>query len=401
MIYKYFNELPKQINFLKTNSKTFGKFEDDFLFLKNFLNIKTYNTSEIDLEKRYLTINPDYYFKESKKIKLDLFVLSVDFENSHFINLIRYIKTNNLKKLEYRKNYFKKFLYKNFPLREIKSFINKLLSFFGLEIFKFRIKWFWFPLIHFKENVFNGYKIGISDYNCNINKDKKFDLTFDFISLNLSDEKSKKIYKDTVYGKPSKVWENYYDLLFEKEHYQDYLYFEDANIINLGVDNGFELPFFLTNKINKIINVDPTGEEKLDLYVKSFVKNYKDKTLFDCNFLYDSKNVYTQTGENNIATNLFSIIKKYDCSNKMIIKSDIEGLELKMLEELDDLVKQYRPQLALSIYHIDQNLFPLNSQLVKIPNRLIEICKDYKFFLNHYTYNRRETVFYCIPKEFF
>ena len=85
----------------------------------------------------------------------------------------------------------------------------------------------------------------------------------------------------------------------------------------------------------------------------------------------------------------------------MIIKSDIEGLELKMLEELGDLVKQYRPQLAISIYHIDQNLFPLNSQLVKIPSKLIEICKDYKFFLNHYTYNRRETVFYCIPKEFF
>ena len=106
------------------------------------------------------------------------------------------------------------------------------------------MKWFWFPFIHFKENVYNGYKIGISDYNCNINKDKKFDLTFDFISLNLSDEKSKKIYKDTVYGKPSTVWKNYYNLLFEKEHYQDYLNFEDANIINLGVDDGFELPFF-------------------------------------------------------------------------------------------------------------------------------------------------------------
>ena len=48
----------------------------------------------------------------------------------------------------------------------------------------------------------------------------------------------------------------------------------------------------------------------------------------------------------------------------MIIKSDIEGLELKMLEELGDLVKQYRPQLAISIYHIDQNLFPLKDTVL-------------------------------------
>ena len=55
-----------------------GNSRDDFFILKSFFDIKIYNTSEIDIEERYLTINPDYYFKESKKIKLDLFVLSVD-----------------------------------------------------------------------------------------------------------------------------------------------------------------------------------------------------------------------------------------------------------------------------------------------------------------------------------
>ena len=273
------------------------------------------------------------------------------------------------------------------------------MSFFELEIFKFKINKFWIPLIHFKENVYNGYRIGESNYNYYLNIDAQFNLAFDFVSLNLSDDKSKKIYKDTIYGKPSIVWKNYYNLLFDKEHYQDYLNFKNTNIINLGVDNGFELPFFLTNNINKIINVDPTGEEKLDLYVKSFVKNFKNKVLFDYNFLYDSKNVWVKTSKKNIVTDLNVIIKKYDCSKNMIIKSDIEGLEIKMLEELEDIVTKYRPQLAISIYHSDPNFSPLHSHLVIIPSRLIKMCKEYKFFLNHYSYNRRETVFYCIPNE--
>ena len=73
----------------------------------------------------------------------------------------------------------------------------------------------------------------------------------------MSDEKSKTILLSTIFSKPSVVWKNYYNLMFKNEHYQDHLNFEKANIINLGVANGFELPFFLTQNINKVINVDP------------------------------------------------------------------------------------------------------------------------------------------------
>jgi len=398
MIYKYLNELPKQIKFVNTNSSLYEK---DFLILKNLFNIEIYDENEVNKEKCYLTINPDYYFKKRNEIKLDLFIISVDEHNSHFFNLIKYIKTNNLKKIKYKNIYFKKFLWKNFPLKKIKLNINKLLGFFSLKISKYKINnKFWLPIIHFKDDVYKGHGIGISSYNSYVPRTKQFDLIFDYVYSNLSDNKSKKIYKDTVYGKPSKIWKNYYDLLFEKEHYQDYLNFDNSNIINLGVDNGFEIPFFITNKINKIINIDPTGEKKLDPYVKSFVRNYKNKIIFDESFLYDSKNVYVDTNKKNRATDLNSIINKYDCSKNIIIKSDIEGLEIKMLDELKKLIPKYRPQLALSIYHVDKNFFPSHSHLVVIPERLIKMCKEYKFFLNHYTYNRRETVFYCVPKEY-
>ncbi len=400
MIFKYFNELPQKINFIDTDSRDLGHYEKDFYFLKILFEIKTFKKDQINKNFHFLTINPDFYFKNKDKIKLDLFIISVDRDNSHFINLIKYIKTNKLKKIHYKNKYFKKFLWENFPLKRIESRINKLFSVFNLKVYKYFFnKFFWIPLVRYQEDIFKGAYIGISSYNCYVKRNSEFNEKFKYVYSNLSDQKSKDIYKNTIYGKPSKIWRNYFNLLFEREHYQDYLYFDNKIIINLGVDNGFEIPFFATNNIDKILNIDPTGEQALDVYVKSFVKNFKDKILFDKSFLYDSKNVYVDLDKNNKVTNLKSIIDQNNCKNNLIIKSDIEGLEINLLDELEKIIPKYRPQLALSIYHIDRNFNPEHSHLVVIPKRLIEISKDYKFYINHYTYNRRETVFFCIPKE--
>ena len=399
MMFKKISSLPKNINFI--NTKSF-KFEDEFYILKKIFEVEIYNVDNIKLDnnKKYLTINLDYYLKHKNEINLDLLIISVDNDNSHFLNLIKYLKTNNFKKFRYNKNDFKKFLSKNFPLKEINSKINKFLSFFGLKIGRHKInKYINIPKINIIDDIYRGFGIGISSYNFYVPRNKEFDLIFDTVCANLSDNFSKKIYHETVYGRPSTVWENYFNLLFENEHYQDYLEFKNSNIINLGVDNGFEIPFFITNEIKNIINVDPTEEHNLDPYVKSFVNNYKDKVIFDGSFLYDDSNVYVDITAKNKVTNLTSIIEKYNLKENLIIKSDIEGLEIKMVDELLELVPKYRPQLAISIYHVDKNFFPRHSQLVVIPERLIKICKNYKFFIRHYTYNRRETVLFCMPDE--
>jgi len=399
MIHKNLNSIPKNINFI--NTKSF-KFEDEFHILKKIFNVNIYNVVDIDLEenKKYLTINLDYYLKNKDKINLDLLIISVDHDNSHFLNLIKYIKTNNLKKFKYSKNNFKKFLFNNFPLKEINSRINKFLSHLNIKISRYKInKYINIPKINIIDDTYKGYRIGKSSYNFYVPTDKKFDFLFNTVWQNLSDDISKKIYKDTVYGRPSTIWKNYFNLLFRNEHYQDYLDFRNANIFNLGVDNGFEIPFFLANKIKNIVSVDPTQEQNLDPYVKSFVNNHRDKVIFDGSYLYDASNVYVSIDAKNKVTDLSSIISKYNLTENLIIKSDIEGLEIKMLDELLLLVPKYRPQLAISIYHVDKNFFPRHSHLVVIPERLIKICKNYKFFIRHYTYNRRETVLFCMPNE--
>lgn len=398
MIYKTINQLPKEINLIKTNDPEFKKLEDYFFNLNILFKINCFN--KIDETKTYFTLNPNFYFNNINKFKINLFIISVDSDNSHYFNLIKYIKTNNLKNIQYKKKFFKEFLYKNFPLKKPTNIVNIFLAYFNFRLTKYFItKKIWLPIILKAENTYKGYYIGLSTYNYYSKKDKKFNSLYKRVCQKLSDEKSKKIYKDTLYSSPRYVWRNYYDLLFQNEHYQDYLNFNNVDIINLGVLNGFEIPFMVTNNIRKIINVDPTGKKMLNDYVKSFIPYFKEKIFFDESYLYDSKNVAIDLNLDNFATDLKSLIKKYDCKKNFIIKSDIEGIEIKMLNELEEIVPIFRPQLAISIYHIDENFEPNNSHLVLIPNKLINICKKYKFYLNHYSYNRRETVFYCIPEE--
>ena len=197
-----------------------------------------------------------------------------------------------MKKLEFKKKYFKKFLFDHFTSKKVShsnfliSIILKFLSYFNLYFKNNRI--------YYKENLYKNYYLGEADNYCYLEVGKDFKDNINKICGNLSDEKSKTILLSTIFSKPSVVWKNYYNLMFKNEHYQDYLNFEKANIINLGVANGFELPFFLTQNINKVINVDPTGYETLDDYVKIFVDQFKEKNVFDIHYLYSPKKLYVK-----------------------------------------------------------------------------------------------------------
>ena len=398
MIYRNIEELPNSINFINT-----GKYEieNQFFLLNIYKKTNTSFARNLDKKKEYLTINPLFYFKNLEKLNINLLVFSVDKHNSHFQNILKYIKSNKMKKLEYKKKYFKKFLFDHFTSKKVShsnfliNIILKFLSYFNLYFKNNRI--------YYKENLYKNYYLGEADNYCYLEVGKDFKDNINKICGNLSDEKSKTILLSTIFSKPSVVWKNYYNLMFKNEHYQDYLNFENANIINLGVANGFELPFFLTQNINKVINVDPTGYETLDDYVKIFVDQFKEKNVFDIHYLYSPKKLYVKKTENYEKTNLTKLIQSHNLHENIIIKSDIEGSEIDLVEELKTIIPKFRPQLALSIYHFENNLNQSlktnNSHLVLLPKKLMEYCTDYNFYINHYTYNRRETVIYCIPKE--
>ncbi len=73
------------------------------------------------------------------------------------------------------------------------------------------------------------------------------------------------------------------------------------------------------------------------------------------------------------------------------IKMDIEGSELKALQGAEETIRTFRPKLAISLYHRDEDF-------IVIPDYLHKLGLGYEFFLDHFTIHREETVLFASPK---
>lgn len=74
------------------------------------------------------------------------------------------------------------------------------------------------------------------------------------------------------------------------------------------------------------------------------------------------------------------------------IKLDVENAEMQVLRGAENILKNHRPQLAVSIYHTDE-------QFYSIPLYLKELLIDYELRFAHYSGRYVESVLYAIPKE--
>jgi FkbM family methyltransferase len=75
-----------------------------------------------------------------------------------------------------------------------------------------------------------------------------------------------------------------------------------------------------------------------------------------------------------------------------LIKMDIEGFEPKALRGAAATLCQYRPGLAISVYHEPDHLW-------EVPLYLESLGLDYDMFLRGHWYNGYGTVLYCLPKS--
>ncbi|MGH0601553.1 FkbM family methyltransferase [Bacillus mycoides] len=71
------------------------------------------------------------------------------------------------------------------------------------------------------------------------------------------------------------------------------------------------------------------------------------------------------------------------------IKMDIEGAELEALKGAERTIREYKPKLAICVYHK-----PLD--IVQIPLYLKQLVPEYKLFIRHYSDGFCETVCYAV-----
>jgi hypothetical protein len=70
------------------------------------------------------------------------------------------------------------------------------------------------------------------------------------------------------------------------------------------------------------------------------------------------------------------------------IKMDIEGAELSALKGAEQTLRDFRPRLAISLYHNE-------SDLIEIPEFINSLNLGYEFFLDHFSIHNEETVLFA------
>jgi len=395
MIYNKITQINKNVNFFDEDFKKYQIEQFKQIIADNFLKKRFFS-----IKKTYtLFISPKSYFKSKLKSKI-LLPINLDKFDGKIENLfiINELKKKNLSKLEILQSFLsmkgKKKIY----------FIDKIL----MKLFRLKISKHYFyrnfylitlkTMKKFKYVIKNGYFLGKSSYNCFFFKSKKFIEDFKIVYSNLSDSESKKTYKTCIFGHPSTLFNLFVKKLKKNNQYFDYINLNTKSVvINCGVDKGYEIPEYLSFNIQHLYNIDPSGNKFLHPYVQTWSDFFKKKITYINKALYDDSNCYVH--KNNQTTNLASIIKQHKINKIDLIKADIEGGEKKLIEELPDIVKNFRPQLSLAIYHVDDKMINRFCHLTYLPKKLFQICKNYFFFIGHYTWDRRETIIYCIPKE--
>jgi FkbM family methyltransferase len=236
-----------------------------------------------------------------------------------------------------------------------------------------------------------------------------------FVYGQLANEESKRAYETTLQGTPMDVWKHYVSSVFSKTQYGQYVTVEPGNcVLSIGIDEGMELPWLCARMQGEgqIHAIDPFGMDFLSRYVWQTIKCFPglvhEQRLAISEYNGEVKLPYWSTmasgslpnkefgeGTNHITVPCLTVdefVRTKELSRVDLIKIDIEGGEEFMIESMAETVAKHRPQIAIAIYHTYHHLWSL-------PRRLMKLCPDYRFYVDHYGFKKWDTVFYAVPVE--
>jgi len=224
---------------------------------------------------------------------------------------------------------------------------------------------------------------------------KKYELIYNL----LSDKKSKKEFVNIINFRLT------YDLCFMENfsNIQQHQYFEEfikfkkiVNFVDIGGFDGYtSLTFIKKCPHYESIHFFEPDESNL-LRAKSILKDYKNIFYYKIG-LSDRKEVvkFSSEGSSSNINECGNIIIETDILDNIVkepisyIKMDVEGWESKVIEGAKNTIKEYKPTLAVCVYHKCNDLWA-------IPEQVLSIRDDYKIYLRHYTEGITETVMYFV-----
>lgn len=228
----------------------------------------------------------------------------------------------------------------------------------------------------------------------------------DTVRRHLCNQASQDAYTKQFCQYPPLTWEHYLNRIANSVQYFEYCPVTPGDIIlNCGIYNGWELPAYwaLMRGKGHVHNIDPYGHDFLPGYIAAQLPHFAAITTESRVALSDRTGELTMRSFGDaresigpMTTTPCITVDDYVAENGLervdIIKTDLEGAEEAALGGMAATVDKFRPKLAISVYHAAHHFWEL-------PLRIIDMCKDYDFYFNTYSWLHSESIFYAIPRE--
>lgn len=224
----------------------------------------------------------------------------------------------------------------------------------------------------------------------------------------LADDASRQLYSMVFGGAPEDICTYYASRIFTSYQYGDHVRIGPGDVIlNCGVFEGFEIPYFLSYLQNtgSVIDIDPMGHGHLSRYAAGCIGQAGNVVEEKCavanvsgtltlSVLPDGQmqNIVSDKTISCPSTSIDDLVAARGLARVDLVKMDIEGEEYRACLGMENTIKRFRPQLAISIYHSINHFW-------EVPLILMNMCENYDFHIGHYSCTRHETIFYAIPKE--
>lgn len=197
----------------------------------------------------------------------------------------------------------------------------------------------------------------------------------------LSDEKSKRVFENTVYFKLTGKSSYLREIESDRNEVFELLSLKNENFLDLGAFNGDTVEEFMKYcpDYKNIVALEPDARNFRKLLQNT--ENVKNITLIN-KAVSDKRGIITiskNKGRGNSLTGKTVEIETAtieEISKETVptfIKMDVEGAELSAILGGQEIIKN-RPKLHVAAYHRSEDLFTL-------PLKLKEICPDYKIYM--------------------